>query len=172
MDDYIRQEICCREAVALGFERDDEVIRARLLQNLQIIPDQMAAQIEPTDADLRIFLDAHPDLFRSDRRWTFHQVYLNPEYHRDTLAADAARLLVQLDSAGTNVDLAKFGDPLSLEHTFQNISAMDVVAWTNGRRYSWVMASWSGCIGPPRSPSFRARKSSLAGWTTHALAAV
>jgi len=45
-----------REAVALGLDKDDTVIRRRLRQKMEFISDDIAAQTEPTDADLQVYL--------------------------------------------------------------------------------------------------------------------
>ena len=65
--------------MALGLDKDDSVIRRRLRQKLEFVSDDIAAQAEPTDADLNAYLQAHPESFRVEPRFTFRQVYLDPE---------------------------------------------------------------------------------------------
>ena len=119
--DYIREEVYCREAVALGLDRDDTVVRRRLQQKLEFVSDDVAALAEPTDADLQSFLQAHPDKFRVEQRFTFSQVYLNPEHRRETLAADAAKLLGELNQVGAQTNLSALGDSFLLENQFDAI---------------------------------------------------
>ena len=76
--DRVREEVYCREAMALGLDKDDTVIRRRLRQKMEFVSDDIAAQAEPTDADLNAYLQAHPEAFRVEQRFTFSQVYLNP----------------------------------------------------------------------------------------------
>ena len=61
--DYIREEVFAREAVALGLDKDDTIIRRRLRQKLEFISEDVAAQAEPTDEQLRAYLKEHPDSF-------------------------------------------------------------------------------------------------------------
>ena len=68
--DYVREEVCCREAMALGLDKDDSVIRRRLRQKVEFVSDDIAAQTEPTDANLNAYLQAHPDPFRLEQRFT------------------------------------------------------------------------------------------------------
>ena len=53
--DYVRSEIYAREAVALGLDRDDSVIRQRLRQKLEFVsedrPVAAVAQTLPTGVD-------------------------------------------------------------------------------------------------------------------------
>ena len=84
--DRVREEVYYREAIAMGLDRDDPVIRRRLQQKLQFVTDDVAAPVEPTDAELSDYLKTHADVFRVDRKFTFSQVYLDPNKHRDQLA--------------------------------------------------------------------------------------
>jgi hypothetical protein len=124
--DRVREEVYCREAMALGLDSDDVVIRRRLRQKMEFVSDDIAAQAEPSDADLNAYLQAHPDSFRLEQRFTFRQVYLNPEKHGENLARDAAQLLAQLNQAGKKVDVSAVGDPSLLESTFKSAPASEI----------------------------------------------
>ena len=126
MRDYVREEVYCREALALGLDRDDAVIRNRLRLKMEFISDDVAAQAEPTDEQLRSYLQEHPEAFRIEPRFTFSQVYLNPERHRQSLVYDAAQLLMRLHQAGDKADVSELGDPFLLEHTFVALAASEV----------------------------------------------
>jgi hypothetical protein len=125
--DHVREEVYCREAIALGLDKDDSVIRRRLRQKLQFVSDDIAAQAEPTDAELNAYLQARPDAFRSEPRFTFRQVYLDPERHGTRLAHDAAELLEPLRGAGGRADLSTLGDPFLLESSFTSAPASELV---------------------------------------------
>jgi PPIC-type PPIASE domain len=120
--DRVREEVYCREAMALGLDRDDTVIRRRLRQKMEFISDDIAARSQPTEAELGAYLAAHPDSFRFEQRFTFSHVFLNPEKHGENLARDAARLLAQLKQA----DASALGDPFLLEHQFASVPASEV----------------------------------------------
>ena len=53
VDDYVREEVYYREALALGLDRDDTVIRRRLRQKMEFLGDAGAAALAPSDAELR-----------------------------------------------------------------------------------------------------------------------
>lgn len=126
VDDWVREEIATREAMALGLDRDDTVIRRRLRQKLEFVSDDIVAQTEPTDADLNAYLQAHPDAFRVERRFTFSQVYLDPGKHGDHLARDAAQVLARLNKAGSIVDPSALGDSLMLDNNFPAVPASEI----------------------------------------------
>jgi hypothetical protein len=114
----VREEVYCREAVALGLDKDDLIIRRRLAQKMEFLSEDIAAQAKPTDADLNAYLQSHPDKFRIEAQFTFRQLYLNPEKHGANLAGDAARLLAKLNQPGGDARFAEMGDPLMLDNAF------------------------------------------------------
>jgi PPIC-type PPIASE domain len=125
--DYVREEVFAREAVTLGLDKDDTIIRRRLRQKLEFVSEDVAAHAEPTEEQLRAYLQAHPDTFRGDRRFTFSQVYFDPQRRGANLRRDAAHVLAQLGRSGAKVDPATLGDSLMLESEFKALPASEVV---------------------------------------------
>jgi hypothetical protein len=125
--DRVQEEVYYREAMALGLDKDDTIIRRRLRQKLEFLTDDVAALAEPTDDELSAYLKAHPDTFRVQRQFTFSHVYLNRERRGENLARDTTQLLAQLQQAGGKTDLSELGDPFLLEHKFQSLPASEAV---------------------------------------------
>jgi hypothetical protein len=125
--EYVREEVFAREAVALGLDKDDTIIRRRLRQKLEFVSEDVAAHAEPTDEQLRAYLKEHADAFRGDRRFSFRQVYLNPQPRGTNLRRDASQLLARLRRSGGQTDIAALGDSLVLENEFKGIAAAEVV---------------------------------------------
>jgi len=65
--DRVREEVLYREAIAIGLDKDDAIIRRRLRQKMEFISDDLAAEAEPSDAELNTYLQAHPDAFAPSR---------------------------------------------------------------------------------------------------------
>jgi hypothetical protein len=124
--DRVQEEVYCREAIALGLEKDDTIIRRRLRQKMEFLTDDVAALAEPTDEELSAYLKAHPDIFRLERQFSFSHVYLNPERRRQNLARETAQLLIQLREADGKVDVSALGDPFLLEYRFEGIPATEI----------------------------------------------
>jgi hypothetical protein len=110
IDDYIKEEIATREAVTMGLDRDDTIIRRRLRQKLEFLLADDTGSAPATDAELNAWLDRHPDAFRTEPRVAFRQVYVRPDRHGGSARADAEKLLVKLRAAGADVDIEKLGD--------------------------------------------------------------
>jgi PPIC-type PPIASE domain len=125
--DRVREEVYYREAMAMGLDRDDPVIRRRLYQKLQFVTDDLAAPAEPSDAELTEYLKTHADVFRVDRRFTFNQVYLDPAKHGEKLAQDINKLLTQLRQHGSSdLDLTSLGDTFLLDHRFEAVPTTEI----------------------------------------------
>jgi len=124
--DRVREEVYYREAMAMGLDKDDTIIRRRLRQKMEFISDDIAAQNEPTAAELNAYMQAHPDAFRVEPRYTFKQVYLNPQKHGEHLVRDTAQLLAQLNRAGSKADVSALGDMLMIEHKFLGVTSSEI----------------------------------------------
>jgi hypothetical protein len=124
--DYIRGEVYYREALALGLDRDDAPIRQRLRQKMEFISEDVAAQARPTEEQLRSYLKNHPDKFRVDQRFSFIQVYLNPDRHGNHVATDAQQLLAKLDPTAGKAKISELGDPFLLDPKCADVSSSDV----------------------------------------------
>jgi hypothetical protein len=112
LDDFIREEIATREAMAMGLDRSDTVVRRRLRQKLESLVVDITVDSEASDAELQGWLDAHADNFRREPQIAFRQVYLSPTKRGASLAEDAAALREQLAGAGPDADIERLGDPL------------------------------------------------------------
>ena len=125
--DRVQEEVYSREAMALGLDKEDTIIRRRLRQKMEFLTDDVAALAEPSDDQLSEYLQAHGDTFRIQREFTFRHVYLNPERHRENLVDDTAQLLLQLQRAGEKAEVSELGDPFLLDHQFQSLPASEAV---------------------------------------------
>jgi len=114
VDDYVREEIAYREAVAMGLDRDDTIIRRRLRQKLEFLVEDAASATPPTEAELQAYLETHRDDFRIEPRVAFRHVYIDPSIGGDA-PARARALLERLRAAGPDADIERLGDPIMLD---------------------------------------------------------
>ncbi len=146
----VREEVYYREALVLGLDKDDTVIRRRLRQKMEFISDDNNSQTPPQDSELNSYLQAHPDKFSTEQNIAFRHVYLNPEKHGDNLTRDAAQLLAKLNQADGDTTSATMGDPFLLESSFTAIPA-DEIAKQFGREFEAQLrglqpGQWQGPI--------------------------
>ena len=113
-DDHVRTEVLVREAMALGLDRNDTIVRRRLRQKMEFVSDGEAQLSPPSDQQLQRHLDTHAERFRRDPRVSFEQVFLDPARRGAQLNRDAAALKTTLNRSGVVADPASLGDPLAM----------------------------------------------------------
>jgi hypothetical protein len=128
IQDHVRDEVYYREAVAMGLDREDIVIRRRLRQKLEFVSEDVAALAEPSLADLEALLRSQPDRFRGEARTSFGHVYFNPEYHGDLLVPDAQKMLAKLQGYGPHARIEEIGDRFLLGSEFESATAGEITA--------------------------------------------
>jgi hypothetical protein len=126
IEDYIREEVLYREAVAMELDRDDTIVRRRLRQKLEFLTEETAETVPPSDAELQTFLQQHPDAFRIEPRLTFQHVYLSRDRRGDAADATARQLLVQLTTDAAATDPTALGDPFLLPLEFALSSSSEI----------------------------------------------
>ncbi len=151
IQNHIREEMVYREALALGLDRDDTIIRRRLRQKLEFIAEDVAALAEPTDDELRAYLAGHPDPFHIEPSFTFRHVYLNPDRRGEALQRDAEQLLAELKKGDKAIDIAAVGDTFLLDHEYTRISASHAAKFFGdsfaARLAQLEPGKWHGPIG-------------------------
>ena len=150
VSDYIREEAAYREALALGLDRDDMIVRRRLQQKLEFLSDDLATRTQPSDADLQSFLQAHKGMFQTEPLLSFRQIYFNPQLHGVNLRRDAARVLDRLRTQGSHKSEIDAGDPFLLQQNFDDVSPADLKN-TFGEKFASAISalpvgSWQGPI--------------------------
>lgn len=73
----VREEVYVREALALGLDRDDAVIRGRLQTKMEFLTESGAEAVQPDDATLAAHLAAHPERFAGGPIVAFEQVLVD-----------------------------------------------------------------------------------------------
>jgi len=114
IDDWVKEEIATREAMAMGLDRDDVVMRRRLRQKLEFLVEDVVDQAPPSDAELEAWLAGHADAYRSEPQVAFRQVYVSVDRRGEAAEAEARRLLAELERSGGEAPVAELGDRLML----------------------------------------------------------
>jgi hypothetical protein len=122
IDAHVREEILYREALALGLDRDDTIVRRRLAQKMEFVAEGLATVAEPTDEQLLALLEGEPERFQTPAQVSFQQVYVRADERGDSATAHAEALLGQLQ--GTDpaaIDPSRLGDHLLLDFEHRDV---------------------------------------------------
>ena len=96
LDGKIREEVLSREAVALGLDKDDTIVKRRLAQKMQFVMDDVAALREPTEDELRRWFEQNAQHFALPSLVTFRHLYFSPDRRGARAHDDAADALQKL----------------------------------------------------------------------------
>jgi hypothetical protein len=100
IDDFVREEVLYREALALGLDREDYVIRRRLVQKLEFITEGFAEAVtQPDEAALQRYFEANRRDYYVEPYVTFTHVFFDAEKHGSEKALELARRELQLLNA-------------------------------------------------------------------------
>lgn len=107
--DYIREEVSEREAVKLGLDKDDSVIRARLVEKMDFLVRDTFQVPEPTEAEMKQYYEAHLDQFEIPAQISFRHVLFSTARRSDA-KADAQAALPSLSESTSAAEAAALGD--------------------------------------------------------------
>ncbi len=82
---YVKETILYNEAIKMGLDKDDGMIRRRLAQKVEFLAKDLVVYTPPTEQDLKKYYDEHQDKYTPDATYTFMQIYFNPDPKRQAI---------------------------------------------------------------------------------------
>jgi hypothetical protein len=168
VEEHVREEILYREALAMGLDRDDSIVRRRLAQKMQFLAED-TAESEPSEAELRRFFEERPELFAKPERLTFEHFYFSRDVRGERAASDAEDALAAMREGAR-----PSGDRSALQARYAEQSREQVAALFGAsfaeRAFALPLDAWHGPLESgyglhlvrveareaPRLPEFRA----------------
>lgn len=96
VDDYAREEALFRDAMALNLDKNDQIIRRRLIQKMDYLAQGFYDEAEPlTEDDLRNYYAEHREGYKKPASATFTHVFISSERHGSDQAQVIATELQQ-----------------------------------------------------------------------------
>lgn len=105
IEDAVREEVYYREALALGLDKNDTIVRRRLRQKMEFLADTGASLLKPAAGELEDYFAANKQTYRSVPKLAFEQIYLGEQ----APAQSATQLLASL-KADTTIDPSTLGE--------------------------------------------------------------
>jgi hypothetical protein len=109
IDEEVKEEIYVREALALGLDKDDTLIRRRLRQKMELLSEAGVDAASPTEAELEAYLKSHAEAFAINPAISFRQVFLNPQRQGTGIDRTAEAILETL-KVKPETDVSTLGD--------------------------------------------------------------
>ncbi|NOR55866.1 MAG: hypothetical protein GQ531_06630 [Sulfurovum sp.] len=121
----IREQVLYREAMAMGLDKDDMIIRRRLTQKMKYLFNDLGVVGKASEEELKKFVADHPSKFMVPATISFAQVYFEPSEHETTLVEDANALLEKLRISTVKESIG-LGDRSLLPYDFRNERKTDI----------------------------------------------
>ena len=151
LDGRIREEILYREALALGLERGDTIVKRRLAQKMEFLAEDVSALWDPPIGELKAWFEKNQEHFASPTLISFHHLYFSPDRRGSRARNDAFGALQKLATGSNDAEgLKGLADPFMFQDYYGERSS-DQVASIFGTEFaksllSLKLGSWQGPI--------------------------
>ena len=148
-DGKVREEILYREALALGLDKDDTIVKRRLAQKMEFLAEDVSAVRDPESEELKAWFEKNRERFALPGRVSFRHLYFSVDSRGERARDAAARALERL--AGKPADspsAVKIGDRFMFQDYYGD-SVPEQVAGVFGTQFAQALfqlksGSWQG----------------------------
>jgi hypothetical protein len=127
VESRVREEVLYREALAVGLDQNDVVVRRRMVQKMELLSQDLALLADPTDEQLRSFFRERLEDYRVPPRISFSHVFFNTDRRGGKTDAEARRVLAELRAEKPQPRRApERGDPFMLQHDYPRRTPLEV----------------------------------------------
>jgi hypothetical protein len=109
IEEEIRSEVYYRDALALGLDRNDTIVRRRLRQKMEFLTDTGSYLKEPDADELEAYFTTNKLLYRSEPRLAFEQIFLGESPPEKTVSGTLKILHTE-----SSTDPSSLGEPTLL----------------------------------------------------------
>jgi peptidyl-prolyl cis-trans isomerase C len=151
VEDKVHEEVLYREALALGIDKDDTIVKRRMAQKMQFLSEDVAAAREPATKELVTWYQANRDQFASPPRVSFRHLYFSPDRRGAHARDDAAAALTKLAGQPEDSNLAaSLADPFMFQQYYRD-RAPEFLGKEFGPNFALAVAkfspgSWQGPV--------------------------
>jgi len=121
IENKVQGEILYREALAMGLDKDDEIVKRRMAQKMQFLAEDVAAAREPTTDELKTWFEQRSETFALPPRLSFRHLYFSPDKRSTHVRDDAAKALERLAGQPEDSPLAaSLADPFMFQDYYRD----------------------------------------------------
>ncbi len=122
VDSYIKEEVYYREALALGLDQNDTILRRRLMQKMEFLSNDLAELNQPDEAALNKYFLDNQEKYEIPPRISFTHIYFSLDKRGAKASEDAKRVL-----SGINALRApELGDTFMMQYDFVQETPFEV----------------------------------------------
>lgn len=127
-DEYVKQEVLAREAVQLGLNEGDEIIKRRLQQKMEFIMKDNIIVPEPDEATLKSYYEKNAAKFTDPPKVSFSHIYFSADkVGQEEAQKKASTVLQNLSNQPTLQRAPELGDRFMLASDYNDIDKIEAV---------------------------------------------
>ncbi len=128
IDAYVKESIMYQQALAIGLDRDDTIIRRRLAQKLEFLTRDLTEIASPSKEELRTYFDMHQDQYRTPASLSFTHVYFSTDKRQSQTVQDAKDALAKLQAESELTQSFKdMGDAFMLQQYYPDKTQQEIL---------------------------------------------
>jgi len=121
VENRVQGEILYREALAMGLDKDDEIVKRRMAQKMQFLAEDVGTAHEPTGAELKSWFEKNNAKFTQPGRVSFRHLYFSPDVRGARAREDAVKALSQIAGQREDTKLAaSLADPFMFQDYYRD----------------------------------------------------
>jgi peptidyl-prolyl cis-trans isomerase C len=145
IEDALKQEILYREALELGLDKNDTIVKRRMAQKMDFLAEEVANLREPAPGEVEAWFEKNRAQYVPPSLVTFRHIYFSPDKRSANAETDARQAIAKLgskDSPG--------GDAFMFQMSY-NEQTPDQVARVFGTKFAEQLfklkpGGWSGPV--------------------------
>jgi peptidyl-prolyl cis-trans isomerase C len=127
IDNFIKEKVLFRTALEMGLDKNDQVVKGRMIQKLEFLGNDLIRPPQPSEQDLVSFYEQHRQQYIPEEMITITHIFFDPDKREDTTLDDADKALQSLRSKGKfDGDLAGYGDSFMLQNYYPNRTKLEI----------------------------------------------
>jgi peptidyl-prolyl cis-trans isomerase C len=116
---YVRDEVLYREAIRLGYDKDDQLIRQTLKLKMEFLGEAQAPPTEPSLEEMQAYLAMRKDRYRIPPTVSFDHIFFSVDRRGASTETDALLTLETIREENLDPEiLANFGDRFMLKNHY------------------------------------------------------
>ena len=151
VEDKVREEVLYREGLAMGLDKDDEIVKRRMAQKMQFLAEDVATAHEPSTAELKAWFEKNSGKFALPSRYSFRHLYFSPDKRGKKAQTDAAAALTKIAGQPEDSKLAAASGDSFMFQDYYGDRTPEAVAKEFGPQFAIALeklkpGSWQGPV--------------------------
>jgi peptidyl-prolyl cis-trans isomerase C len=119
IEQRVREEVLYREALALGLDKGDTIVKRRLAQKMEFLSEDISAVPEPASTALEAWFEKNAERFALEPRISFQHLYFSPDRRGASARDDAQGALAKLAGKPASASqTAGLSDPFMFQDSY------------------------------------------------------